>query len=75
MAGTIEGGRKAAQRNLENDPEFYKRIGSIGGTKSGEGGFRYAKKHYSEDDPRHPRNAGRAGGAISRKGVKNAEAN
>ena len=31
MAGTIAGGKKAAETNLANDPDFYKRIGSLGG--------------------------------------------
>ena len=65
MAGTIEGGKKAAQRNLENDPDFYKRIGSKGGANSGTGGFYYAKLNYTPDDPRHPSHAGRTGGKLS----------
>ena len=31
MAGTREGGKKAAAKNLANDPDFYKRIGAKGG--------------------------------------------
>ena len=68
MSGTVAGGRKTAQRNLENDPDFYKRIGSVGGTKSGTGGFYYAKLHKTEDDPAHPKNAGNKGGHLSKRG-------
>ena len=31
MVGTTEGGRKAALANQKRDPDFYKKIGSIGG--------------------------------------------
>lgn len=33
MAGTVLGGKKAAATNLANDPEFYRKIGSVGGKK------------------------------------------
>ncbi len=63
MAGTKEGGAKAALRNKEKYGEdFYKNIGSTGGKASGTGGFYYAKKNYSIDDPRHPANSGKKGG-------------
>lgn len=39
MAGTVEGGKKAAAKNLANDPDFYKRIGKLGGAKGTTGGF------------------------------------
>lgn len=39
MAGTVEGGLKAAKKNLARDPNFYKRIGAIGGRNSNTGGF------------------------------------
>jgi uncharacterized protein len=67
MAGSINGGNKTAQILLERDPDYYKRIGSLGGKKGTTGGFAYAKAHYSEDDPRHPANAGYRGGQISRR--------
>lgn len=60
MAGTVEGGRKARDRNLANDPNFYKKIGAIGGSKSGTGGF-YANRELA-------RIAGAKGGKISRRG-------
>lgn len=31
MAGTVDGGRKAALKNKTKDPDFYKKIGHIGG--------------------------------------------
>lgn len=39
MAGTILGGSKTAQKNLERDPDFYRKIGAMGGKKSKGGGF------------------------------------
>ena len=40
MSGTIEGGRKAAATNKKiHGEDFYKKIGSIGGTRSTNGGF------------------------------------
>lgn len=40
MAGTIEGGRKAAAKNLAKDPNFYKKIGQRGGSSGNTGGFK-----------------------------------
>lgn len=59
MAGTIEGGRKAAKTNLANNPNFYKEIGAIGGKRSTKGGF-YANRELA-------RKAGAKGGRISRR--------
>ena len=39
MAGTIEGGKKAAAKNLARDPDFYAKIGRIGGRNGTTGGF------------------------------------
>lgn len=60
MAGTRAGGLKAAQKNIDNDPEFYQKIGRIGGSKSTTGGF-YANRELA-------RTAGRKGGMASRRG-------
>lgn len=65
MAGTVNGGRKAALTNLAKDPDFYKKIGRRGGTNGHTGGF------YG--DPELARIAGAKGGRISRRG-KNAKA-
>lgn len=54
MAGTRIGGLKAKAKNLANDPNFYSRIGSIGGRASSTGGF--------AADPKLARIAGAKGG-------------
>ena len=59
MAGTLEGGKKAAAKNLARDPNFYKRIGKIGGTNGTTGGF--------AANPALARIAGAKGGRISRR--------
>lgn len=70
MAGTIEGGRKAAATNLErNGSDFYARIGAIGGHKSKTGGFASVK--VGKDGltgAERARIAGAKGGTISRRG-------
>lgn len=62
MAGTKEGGRKAAETNLTNDPNFYKRIGSIGGKNGRTGGF------YRDSD--RAREEGAKGGRIGKNGYR-----
>jgi hypothetical protein len=74
MAGTITGGLKAAQKNKESDPDFYKKIAyrsQIAWNHNGRKprGFAYAKLHYSPDDPRHPATAGNVGGLKSKRKV------
>lgn len=45
MAGSIEGGRKAAITNkLKHGADFYKRIGHKGGANSKTGGFASTKR-------------------------------
>ena len=39
MAGTINGGKKAAAKNLAKDPNFYAKIGAKGGRLGRTGGF------------------------------------
>ncbi len=39
MAGTKQGGLKAAQKNLANNPNFYAEIGAKGGRNGKTGGF------------------------------------
>lgn len=58
MAGTAAGGRAARDKNLANDPEHYQKIGRIGGSSHGKGGF---------NDKALARRAGAIGGAISRR--------
>ncbi|MDI3211792.1 KGG domain-containing protein [Arthrobacter sp. AL12] len=59
MAGTIAGGRKAAAKNLANDPDFYRRIGAKGGQNGRTGGF--------AANPDLARIAGAKGGRISKR--------
>lgn len=59
MSGNRIGGQKARDANLARDPDFYKRIGSIGGKKGTTGGFA-ANRELA-------RIAGRAGGKISKR--------
>ena len=61
MAGTISGGKLAAQKNLEKNPNFYKEIGSTGG-KNGKG----SKKGFAAN-PELARKCGALGGSISRR--------
>lgn len=61
MAGTREGGKAAAATNkTKYGPDFYARIGAIGGRKGRTGGF-YANRELA-------RIAGAKGGRISRRG-------
>lgn len=62
MAGTKEGGRKAADKNLAKDPDFYKKIGMKGGSNGHTGGF--------AANPDLARIAGAKGGRISRRPSK-----
>lgn len=59
MAGTIEGGKKAAAKNLAREPGFYQRIGAKGGRNGNTGGF--------AANPELARLAGAKGGRISRR--------
>lgn len=70
MAGNRIGGLKAKIKNLERDPDFYKRIGSKGGSNGKgpdyKGGF--------AADRERARIAGAKGGRKStRKGIKNGQ--
>ncbi len=59
MAGTKEGGKKAALKNLQRDPSFYAKIGAKGGKNGTTGGF--------AANPELARIAGAQGGRISRR--------
>ena len=67
MAGTLEGGRKAAAKNLAREPGFYARIGAKGGRNGRSGGF--------AADPELARIAGAKGGRKSRRPKKLAISN
>lgn len=60
MSGTVAGGKKAAAKNMAKDPDFYKKIGAIGGRNGNTGGF--------AANPELARIAGTKGGRISRRG-------
>ena len=61
MAGTVAGGIKARNTNYKkNGKDFYKRIGSLGGANSHNGGF--------HANPALAKIAGAKGGRISRRG-------
>lgn len=72
MAGNKSGSLKAAQTIKERDPDFYKRIGSIGGKAKN------PKKGFGSDDRtvldkillkrKRAALAGKRGGTISRRG-------
>lgn len=60
MSGNLIGGRKARDTNLTKDPDFYKKIGHLGGKNGHTGGF-YNNHELAVS-------AGRKGGSISRRG-------
>lgn len=64
MAGTVAGGRLAAKKNLANDPDFYKRIGHIGGSAPRTQPRGFAASHELAV------RAGKLGGAVSRRRKK-----
>ncbi len=67
MAGTITGGRKAAQTNKQRyGMNFYEVIGAAGGRKSTGGGFAKNRELAKE--------AGRRGGKASRRRPASSEA-
>ena len=66
MAGNKEGGLKAAAKNTANDPDFYRRIGRIGGRNGHGGGFAANRELASR--------AGAIGGKISKRGKSPAKA-
>ena len=61
MAGTLEGGKKAAETNKKRyGSDFYKRLGALGGKNGHTGGF--------ASNPELARMAGAKGGRISKRG-------
>lgn len=69
MAGTIEGGKKAAAKNLAKNPDFYREIGRIGGMLGKTGGFASDKVGADGLTGRQRASvAGVKGGHISRRG-------
>jgi general stress protein YciG len=69
MAGTLAGGRRAAETNKKRyGAEFYKNIGSKGGKKTAKDG---TIKGFATN-PELAAIAGSKGGKISKRGKKNA---
>lgn len=69
MAGTKAGGAKAAATNIKNDPDFYRKIGAIGGKISTTGGFASLKVGADGlTGLERAKVAGTVGGRISRRG-------
>lgn len=70
MAGTIEGGRKAAATNkAKHGPDFYANIGRMGGAKGVNGGFASDKVGRDGLTGRErARIAGKRGGHLSKRG-------
>lgn len=69
MAGTSVGGLKAAKVNKDRDPDFYRRIGAMGGRNGHTGGF--ASDKVGSDGltgKERARIVGRRGGTISKRG-------
>jgi len=62
MGGTKAGGIKAREKNLAQDPDFYKKIGSIGGKNGTTGGF-----GQGEIGRERARRWGSVGGKVSRR--------
>ena len=65
MAGTKAGGKLAAKKNLERDPDFYAKIGALGGRKGRTGGFA-----AGEEGRARARKYGALGGRFSRRTKK-----
>ena len=64
MPGTVTGGKKAAQTNIERyGKDFYRNLAAKGGKKSRGGGF--------AANPELARIAGAKGGRISKRGKAN----
>jgi uncharacterized protein len=62
MGGTKTGGYKVREKLLAKDPDYYKKLGQLGGKKSRGGGFQ-------KGDPKTVK-SGSIGGSRSRRGLK-----
>lgn len=68
IAGTKSGGVQAAITNKQRDPDFYRKIGSVGGKRSNNGGF--GSKKVGADGLtglERARMAGKIGGELSKR--------
>lgn len=74
MPGNRVGGLKTARKNLAKDPDFYRKLGKLGGKKSRGGGFAYVDEDGNEIGKVRAAVYGKIGGTKSRRsGVKNAK--
>lgn len=69
MPGTKAGGPKAAQKNLKNNPNFYREIGRKGGQNGHTGGF-YANPELAKVAGAKGGKNGRRGKALEIDGIK-----
>lgn len=70
MSGTVSGAKKARDKNLLNDPDFYKKIGKLGAEAYNAKPSHLRKPRGFAANPELARIAGAAGGRKSRRGVK-----
>jgi general stress protein YciG len=68
MSGTVEGGKRAAAKNLAKNPDFYRVIGKLGGSAPNA-----TPKGFAAMAPELRRLAGKKGGAASRRSKKSEE--
>jgi general stress protein YciG len=64
MSGTREGGKRAAETNRASDPDFYRKVGKLGGSVP------HKSTRYWHMNPDAAVEAGRKGGAISKRRKK-----
>lgn len=67
MAGTVSGGKRARDTNLKNDPQFYQKLGHLGGLKTG------VKKGFAANRELASRAGALGGRKSTRLGVKNGQ--
>lgn len=60
LSDSVAGGKKAAAVNMTKDPDFYRKIGAIGGKNGNTGGF--------ASNPKLAKLAGARGGHLSKRG-------
>lgn len=63
MSGSISGGKKTAEYLKKQDPDFYRKLGRLGGRKK-------VPKGFAKMDKKKVAEAGRKGGSKSKRGNK-----
>ena len=69
MSGSVQGGKLTAQKNLAKDPDYYRKLGAIGGRNGNKTNNPDYSGGFAADNAR-ARTAGSMGGRYSRKGHK-----